>query len=291
MSPAKDNREWILTPNQDYTPTGVLQLGQILTNYKKPSSAILTKGVVSIPSELPKDKTIHNHVSYESSDSQAIALKAWLEATSAIASSKTANTSESAYKQKFQGFFITAEMFQPSKQYIDDALQKYMKDMGEASTVTDVPWYMLHRRVWMVTGLRTFAKGTKVTQGSMHRDTAMTAFKADGQAAGIAASAGADAARTSQTDQTHEIGSSDEFIFCYRLHEIIIKRQFKKTRLAPFSRGHIQDAEQSGNGSDDEGLPVYNEAIAEGYEVLGVDEQAYQYESDEDDSDEKIFVP
>ena len=55
----KHPKAWVLTQNQDYTPTGVLQLGQVLTNFMDPNSAILASGTVPIPDKTLRDQSIH----------------------------------------------------------------------------------------------------------------------------------------------------------------------------------------------------------------------------------------
>ncbi|KAL6904653.1 hypothetical protein GGI43DRAFT_397756 [Trichoderma evansii] len=81
MPQLKHKKTWILTGNQDYTPAGVLQLGQILTDYTDPNSAILTEGTAPIPINALKNDPTHGEINYGSSDAHHTAFQAWLKAT------------------------------------------------------------------------------------------------------------------------------------------------------------------------------------------------------------------
>lgn len=69
MSQTKQKKPWILTPNQDYTAAGILQLGQILTDYTNPNSGILGAGIAPIPKNMIKDEFSHRNVNFESTES------------------------------------------------------------------------------------------------------------------------------------------------------------------------------------------------------------------------------
>jgi hypothetical protein len=64
MLSSKHERAWLLTPNQDYTATGVLQVGQILTDYMDPNSTVLHSGTNTIPEKTSLDQSTHGEADY-----------------------------------------------------------------------------------------------------------------------------------------------------------------------------------------------------------------------------------
>ncbi|EHK40382.1 hypothetical protein TRIATDRAFT_279030 [Trichoderma atroviride IMI 206040] len=73
--------QWILTTNQSYTPKSSLQLGQILTDYTNPNSAILTE-TAAIADDKVKEESYDQNVNYKSSEPIQTAFEDWLEAAS-----------------------------------------------------------------------------------------------------------------------------------------------------------------------------------------------------------------
>lgn len=255
----------------DYTPTGVLQLGQILTDFTNPNSAILTEGTAPIPEETLKDESIHRKVNFESIESQQTAFRTWLKVAFDMDKiAKVSKTLQKAYQEKFEGHNISAVMFQPSERYVQTALS-----LRDASPLTSMPWYMRHRRIWLVTGLRILGKGTKVSEAFIQRATGAAGAKVDCTTVEVPIAAGLDVGHQQTTFKDHEVHDSDPFIYCYRLHEIIIKRTYKKTKLKAFSGGHIQDTGQDYNSSDDEDADSDEEEVINGYEVVAVDDEAF----------------
>lgn len=49
MPQIKHDNDWILTANQNYTPTGIFQLGQILTKSADLNSAIFAERAIPLP--------------------------------------------------------------------------------------------------------------------------------------------------------------------------------------------------------------------------------------------------
>ncbi|KAI1409008.1 hypothetical protein F5Y13DRAFT_193839 [Hypoxylon sp. FL1857] len=78
MPSSKHRKAWVLTPNQDYTAASVLQVGQILTDYMDPSSAILHSGTHPIPMETLRDQSTHRGVDHDSMETQKVTFRAWL---------------------------------------------------------------------------------------------------------------------------------------------------------------------------------------------------------------------
>jgi hypothetical protein len=222
MSQIKHEKQWILTTNQDYTPNGVLQLGQILTNYTDPKSAILTEGTAPIPKNTLKEESDEQEVNYKSSEPMQTAFRAWLKVLSNITTSPEINNElQKGYQITFGGHAISVITFQPSKNYVETALS-----LNDTSGLTPVPWYVTHRRIWLVTGLRIVGKRTKINEGFINQATGRAELiKSPIQEL------------LSMLNNSYQ--DSGTLIYSYCLHEIIIKRKLKTTVRA-FSRGHLQ---------------------------------------------------
>ncbi|KAL7902000.1 hypothetical protein HDV63DRAFT_405026 [Trichoderma sp. SZMC 28014] len=282
MSQIKQKKAWILTPNQDYTAAGILQLGQILTDYTDPNSGILGAGIAPIPKEMIKDEIGHRNVNFESSESSQTAFQAWLKATLHVAASFAIKKElQKAYQAKFEGQNMSVITFCPTKRYVETALSQ-----EDASDLTSKPWYAKNKRIWVVTGLRILGSGTKISEGFVNQATDNAEVKGDSGAAQVPINAGLDTSYQQDTFHSHTIQDSDPFVYCYRLHEIIIRRKLKTTVRA-FSRRHIQGIERIDESSDDEDYDSEGEPIIDGYEVVYVENEDFLGDGKKTDS---LFV-
>lgn len=263
MSHIKHEKQWILTTSQNYTPIGVLQLGQILTDYTDPKSAILIEGTAPILKHTLKEESDEQDVNCKSTEPIQTAFRAWLKALPNITTNPEINNEvQKEYQITFEGHAISEITFQPTKHYVEAAL-----------SLNDTPWYVTHRRIWLVTGLRIVGKRTKISEGFM--------YQATGRADLIKSPV-----QTLLSLLNNSYQDSSLLIFSYRLHEIIIKRKLKTTVRA-FSRGHIQGIERNDNSSDDEDYDSDGEPIIDGYEVVSVENEVYDGDGDETGS---LFV-
>jgi hypothetical protein len=213
MPTPQHKKAWVTTPNEFYTPTGVLQVDQILTDYMDPNTALLTEGVVVISKKALKDQSTHHGVDYTSIETHQSAFRSWLKATAAPAGGNLSAEEQKAYWDKFSGKTISVFMFQPSKGYAIKALAH-----RDALGSTALPWYKLYTRVWMVTGLRVLGKGPKINEGFIERASGEAAIEGDGSAANIPVTGGAGAGHADQRAKSHTIEDSDPFVYAYRLH-------------------------------------------------------------------------
>lgn len=165
--------------------------------------------------------------------------------------------------------------FHPTKRYVEAALSQ-----EDASDLTSIPWYAIHKRIWLVTGLRILGDGTKVSESFVNQATGSAEVKGDGSAARVPINAGLDTGYQQATFRKHTIQDSDPFIYCYRLHEIIIKRKLKTT-VRVFSSGHIQGIERNGDSIDDEDYDSDEEPVIDGYEVVGVENEEFDGDGNE----------
>ncbi|KAI0470244.1 hypothetical protein F4859DRAFT_515770 [Xylaria cf. heliscus] len=78
MPSSEHKKAWVLTPNRDYTATGVLQAGQILTDYMDSNSAVLHNGTNPIPKETLLVQSTHVGVNYGSMDMKQVAFHTWI---------------------------------------------------------------------------------------------------------------------------------------------------------------------------------------------------------------------
>lgn len=158
--------------------------------------------------------------------------------------------------------------FQPTKHYVETALS-----LNDTSGLTTVPWYVTHRRIWLVTGLRIVGKRTKISEGFINQAT--------GRAELIKSPIQELLCMLNNSYQ-----DSGTLIYSYYLHEIIIKRKLKTTVRA-FSRGHLQWIERNDDSSDDEDFNSDGEPIIDGYELFDVEDEVFHGDGDETGS---LFV-
>jgi len=291
MPDIKHKKAWVLTPNQDYTPTGVLQLGQILTDYADPNSAVLTEGTVPISAKTLKDQSIHRGVDYTSAELYQAGFRAWLKATVhgllPVGGALRADLLK-AHWERFSGHTLSVFQFSPSVAYAKDALAH-----GDAPTQIKVPWYKTHARVWLVTGLRVLGKGAKVDERFIKRVDAAATAEGDGTVSGAAPVAGGAGGHAGQAAMGHRsILDADPFVYAYRLHEIIVKRKLIMSELKPFAGGEISSVSQ-GDDYDDNEDGVEDKMDGPqfiGYEVVAVDNEAFDGDEDDGDDINSLFV-
>ncbi|KAI1137155.1 hypothetical protein F5Y05DRAFT_414318 [Hypoxylon sp. FL0543] len=278
MPSTKHKKAWVLTPNQDYTATGVLQVGQILTDYMDPNSAVLHSGINPIPEKTLLDQSTHRGVDYNSMEAQQVAFRAWLKESlmKAVGGAVTAQ-SERLHWEKYSSHTIGVFMFQPSTQYCKDSLA-----LGDAPLKTAPQWYKTHRRVWLVTGLRVLGKGAKVTEGFIKKSSGTAAAEGDGSAANIPLQGGVGGGVSNEQANSHSIDDADPFVYAYRLHEIIVRRKLKDTELQAFSGGQVHGIGE--DDSDDSGVEADEEPEVVGYEVLGVEDEPFDGDGDDTNS-------
>ncbi|KAI0149952.1 hypothetical protein F4776DRAFT_603933 [Hypoxylon sp. NC0597] len=275
MPSTKHKKAWVLTPNQDYTAAGVLQVGQILTDYMDPNSAVLHSGTNPIPEKILLDQSTHRGVDYNSMETQQVALRAWLKESLMKAVGGTVDAqSEKLHWEKYSSHTIGVFMFQPSTQYCKDSLA-----LGDAPLKTAPPWYKTHRRVWLVTGLRVLGKGAKVTEGFIKKSSGSIAAKGDGTAANVPVQGGIDGGVSSERADFHSIDDADPFVYAYRLHEIIVRRKLEDTELQAFSRGQVYGVGE--DDSDDSDVEADKEPEVVGYEVVAVEDEPFDGDGDE----------
>ncbi|KAJ9132436.1 hypothetical protein NKR23_g11246 [Pleurostoma richardsiae] len=258
MPSLKHKKAWVLTPNQDYTATGVLQIGQVLTDYMDPNSAVLHSGTYTIPEETLLDQSTHRGVDGGSMETHQVAFRAWVKESLVKAVGGNVNVqSERLHWEKYISHTISVFIFQPSTQYCKESLA-----LGDAPLKTAPPWYKTHRRVWLVTGLRILGKGAKVTHGFIKNSI----------------QGGVHGGVSSGQANTHSIDDTDAFVYAYRLHEIIVRRKLDDTECQAFTGGQIYDI--GGDDSDDGDEGADNEPEVVGYEVLSVEDEPYYGDGD-----------
>jgi hypothetical protein len=173
MSRINYDKEWILTTNPGYTPNGVLQLGQLLTDYADPGSAILTETTAPIPKHTLKEEPDDQDVNYESSEPKQVAFKAWLKAISKLSPRfKINDLVQRAYRTMFEDHAISVIKFQPSKHYVKTALS-----LNDTSGLIPMPRYVPNTRIWVVTGLRIVGKRKRIGEGLINQATGHTGVK------------------------------------------------------------------------------------------------------------------
>ncbi|KLU90804.1 hypothetical protein MAPG_10655 [Magnaporthiopsis poae ATCC 64411] len=282
MPSSEHKKAWVLTPNQDYTATGVLQVGQILTDYMDPNSAVLHSGTKPIPQETLVDQSTHHGVDYSSEDKQQVAFRAWIKESLMKAFGASAGAQfETVQRNKYSSHTIGVFLFQPSTAYCRDSLA-----LGDAPLLHKIPWWKTHRRVWMVTGLRVLGKGAKVTEGFVKNSSGKLAAQADSTVAEVPLQGGAGGGFSSEHAASHSINDADPFVYAYRLHEIIVARRFEATELGAFTRGgvsaagevHVELGGESDGAGDEE---VDGEPEVVGYRVLEVPDEAFDGDGDE----------
>lgn len=210
MPQLNHEKEWILTGNQDYTPNGVLQLGQILTDYNDLNTAIYAEGTIPRPKHILKDELNSQkfYYLYESSEPKRTAFTYWLKNLShEIIRSTIDSNLEKAYQTMFEDHTVNAisvAIFHADNWYSGNAV------IG----LTSMPWYKMHKRLWIVNGLQILEKGTKFSKGAINQAAGRGQVKGEGSVAQVPINAGSE---TGCQD-------SNRFIYCYRLKEVVIKR-------------------------------------------------------------------
>lgn len=213
-------KEWIVTKNRDHIPADIfLQLGQILTDYANPYSAVTPAGISPIPEATLEDKPADQEVNYESSEPRQIAFRAWqYPASNPVSSPKIKSKAQKEYEAIFGGHTLSVEMFQPTTDYVETALSR-----GDAHDHTFMPWYMTRKRLWMVSGRQISGKRIKTSEGVLDQATGRIEENGEGSADKVPTNAGSD--------------NHDQSIYCYRLHEIVVKR--KEIMPKAFSRAIV----------------------------------------------------
>lgn len=271
MAQARKHPEsWILTSSEDFTRHGVLQLGQVLTDPWNPDTAILTTGVEPVPDGVLRDRLVHNGVSLTSHVAHSLALRAWLQVNAAqgvnIGGGAGTGATDEAHAN-YHGKSISVDMFQPNNAYARRALGRAKAEKPETLQVSPLK---PNPRLFLVTGLRLLGAGTVVDIGNKENVEGRGHMETNTPAELGTAGVGAEATRV--TEHAHTIETSSEFVYAYRLHQIIVKRVLSQSLVAAFTRGETHSMDRT-RSSDN--VPTIKDSTPVDMEFVGILEDAF----------------
>lgn len=276
MAP-KHPKAWVLTTNRDFNPEKALQLGQLLTNPGDPNSAILAEGVIPVRPDSLQDISTHHDVDFQSRESHQTSFRAWLDVSAPVPAGvdgtvRFGKDAEAEYKSKS----LSVHLFAPSDDYARECLAK-----GDAPTRTKLPWYKIWSKVYLVTGVRVMAEGTKITLNNTQSADLGAHAKVDANAANVPLSAGTEITHKSNKEASQTIGSSDAFIYAYRLHQIHVYRNVKKVTVEAYTGGEVYSTDHC----DDHERDDVFECVGVDFEE--VNEEPYQGDDLDDLEDDE----
>lgn len=205
MSQIKHRNGWILTGNQNYTPAGILQLGQVLKDYSDFSTSVFSEG------RIPNFRGSFDDESYlyGSSGLEHQTFKHWLEHADKYIRSQIDKDLQEEYTAMFENRTINTlqvKLFNPYERVAAHAV----------SCTGSLSWYKQPRRLWIVTGLQILGKGAKINGDVINQATGCAEANGDGRVAQVPVDAGLDIDRR----------DSDQYVYCYRLDEIFIEKSY-----------------------------------------------------------------
>ncbi|TWU78777.1 hypothetical protein ED733_006916 [Metarhizium rileyi] len=254
MTSKKVPKNWVRTTSQDFSPSGALSLGQLMTDPFNPDSCLITTPLPSIPAGGCYEETHKKDVAYRSEFSVRTGFRGWLQDTSGIlaaAGVEQDRRGKDCFRIRIEK--LLTKIFLPDVDYARKAVEatKY---------ATDKKWWELRPRLYIVTGLR-IAEGARSFTNDYTR----------GHNSGQAAAVGCSANGKSIFDQHEHAAEISPFIVAYRLHEVFWTCRFKPLLTTrPFVRGIIQSAENSTAADEEIGVM---EMV--GYEIDNVASQAF----------------
>jgi hypothetical protein len=255
-----------LTRSQGFPPGGILSLGQVLSDAYDPNTALMAEGPISVPSSIQIDKTTQTDVIMATDERLFAALEAWVKTNGlpVVAGAEVQASEQRQAARVFQLESLESEMFQPSEEYANAAL-------NSRDARSQTWWWKLRNRIFMVTGVR-IAKGAALMETGQAQSIVWLAAKGGGSAQNAPVEGGVAGGRGKGTFDLHAAKRIGDFVYAYRLHEItyMLGWVFRKPIKGETAAVEKKAPEARGGGKEDDQQKSRREEIEREPEVNGI---------------------
>ncbi|OAQ72105.1 hypothetical protein VFPPC_00154 [Pochonia chlamydosporia 170] len=269
---ARPRKHWIVTRTSEYTPNGVLQVGQILADPFDPASALHPGGPLRVPPGVTIEHSVARDVTISQAHEASAVFEIHCRLSGVLAGLGSDTTMQNAQGQNFQFQEVLTRIITPSNEYVDQSLRH-----------GDVPRKLKGRlphigRLYMVTGVRV-AKGAWMRSASTQNVTASANANLDLAGSSVPVQLGVNAEAGRRTSEHNQLTPVSDHVYAYRLHRIFYFGT-STTKPRPYLQGHVcsyDDKLQAQTyASDSEAEGDYDD-----FELMYLDERDYDGEDDE----------
>jgi hypothetical protein len=277
----KKLKTYRLAPNTYYPPGGSLAIGRILSDPDDPSSCLNTSSPVAFAdSEIQKSwKTDWKS---EKSRIHSGVISIWARFLQVIGLDAEASVNWGTQKRDAYEFGrLDIEFVDPGREKIEEAMRAASQvDAYIKSSEFSSP-------VYMITGVM-IARGAAIAETRSNELGTHMRAGFDGTPAGAPAGGGPEVTLSSKSVDGVSYGGSSDFVFAYRLREIVYEKGFMQSK--PYYEGGLYVDEEDGT----EAQNTKGSKQVESYTViLGLEEHDYAgegpgvkvYEISDEDSD------
>jgi hypothetical protein len=270
-------KRWIFTKSTEYRPSGILRVGQILSDPFDPASALHPKGPLPIPDDVTAEDSELSGVTVSQASELSAQFGLWADLTG-IAAPVGARTEVSMRKAQSQDWTIEkllSTIITPSNEYVDASLRH-----GDVPATLKNVW-LFKKRLYMLTGVRV-VQGARMKSAEERSGSTKLSVQADATSLGAPVTVGTSTEITNKRSQDTAFEGATDFVFAYRLQQIFYYGVNKDPTHEPFKKGETSAA---GRSQQIEQL----EEVFDDFEVLNVDED--DYEGDDMPGVTEVTVP
>lgn len=260
---------WVFTKAREYSPTGTLQLGQILAEPFNPGFSLMPGGPLPVPPTILQEESRQESVAMNSADDLTATFGVWARVAGLPAGGEAGTTLESSNELSWHFDQLSSRIMSPSLEYIRAA-------MRHGDVPEHIKGKLFNHRLYMITGTRT-AHGARMEKEASRSFGVTGAGQVEGQSIGAPIDVGVKTAFKSSSSNKERFQNASDFVYAYRLNEINYRWKISQR---PFERGETE--------SVDGGRNYTNIGIAEieDFEVDGIDEDDF----DGDDGTECVVT-
>jgi hypothetical protein len=232
---------WILTKAKEFSPTGTLQVGQILVEPFNPAYTLMPGGPLPIPADVLQEKSFQTSADLESKEDLNAMFGLWITAAGLPAGGKAGASVNQLDELSWHFEKLSGNIISPSIVYLNAALRH-----------GDVPSYTgrfhVIKRLYMVTGVR-IAHGARMVKKSSQ------SIGLGGEAKS-GATGPVDVGAMGRLEKGKEVkenfSNASDFVYAYRLSEV---NYWGEPTHKPFVKGEAA-GEDAGGDSEDEDVEL-----------------------------------
>jgi hypothetical protein len=269
--PRRIAKPWFLTRAKEFTPTGTLQLGQILTKANDPASILMPYGPLPIQPGMLQERSHQTSVVVELKGDLDSMFGTWVDTpASGIASASMSRSCKLSWH--FQK--LTATTFSPSIAYLKAAIRH-----GDVPNYTGQ--FHLLKTLYIVTGVK-IAHGARMEMTTSSSTGVRGELEAD--ASEVAAVKGRVEGRVvGENEGKESFQEASDFVYAYRLNEIsywneLTQKPVVKGDFASVRDLDSEEEEEYEAGPCIAGLKQDSEMEVAGVEIPVLDSQVSKLE-------------